>query len=208
MKLRPCTTMVRALVLLTEGTEEMEFAIAYDVLVRAGIDAQSVYVPAEGTPNTPEAGYVTAARGVKIVPDTTLAQLDDTPYDAIVVPGGAGGANILSQDKAVLSMLKSTYDANKVVGAICAGSLAPLHAGIGLGGPITSHPSVKEQLQEGTSGGASLTYSLCVRGKGGRRRQEPHHEPRPGHVVRVRARDRREAPGCRGPCEGRGAHDA
>ncbi|KAI3626696.1 protein deglycase [Malassezia furfur] len=140
--------MVRALVLLTEGTEEMEFAIAYDVLVRAGIDAQSVYVPAEGTPNTPEAGYVTAARGVKIVPDTTLAQLDDTPYDAIVVPGGAGGANILSQDKAVLSMLKSTYDANKVVGAICAGSLAPLHAGIGLGGPITSHPSVKEQLQE------------------------------------------------------------
>ncbi|KAI3625039.1 hypothetical protein CBS9595_000400 [Malassezia furfur] len=140
--------MTRALVLLAEGTEEMEFAIAYDVLVRAGVEVQSVYVPAEGTPNTPEPGYVTAARGVKIVPDTTLAQLDDTPFDAIVVPGGAGGANILSQDKTVLSMLKSAYDADKVVGAICAGSLAPLHAKIGLGGPITSHPSVKEQLHE------------------------------------------------------------
>lgn len=143
--------MTRALVLLAEGTEEMEFAIAYDVLVRAGVEVQSVYVPAEGTPNTPEPGYVTAARGVKIVPDTTLAQLDDTPFDAIVVPGGAGGANILSQDKTVLSMLKSAYDADKVVGAICAGSLAPLHAKIGLGGPITSHPSVKEQLHEGAS---------------------------------------------------------
>ncbi|WFC94773.1 protein deglycase [Malassezia brasiliensis] len=144
--------MTRALVLLAEGTEEMEFSIAYDVLVRAGVDVQSVYVPAEGMPNTPEPGYVTAARGVKIVPDTTLAQLGDAPpFDAIVVPGGVGGANILSQDKTVLSMLKSAYDADKVVGAICAGSLAPLRAQIGLGGPITSHPSVKEQLHEGAS---------------------------------------------------------
>lgn len=141
--------MTQALVFLTEGTEEMEFSIAYDVLVRAGIKVQSVYVPAEGQPNSPEAGYATAARGVKIVPDTTLAQLGDASYDALVVPGGAGGANVLSKDKTVLKMLKDAYDAKKVVGAICAGSLAPLNAGIGLKGPITSHPSVKEQLQDG-----------------------------------------------------------
>ncbi|WFC99459.1 protein deglycase [Malassezia yamatoensis] len=140
--------MVQAIVLLAEGTEEMEFAISYDVLVRAGIEVKSVYVPAEGKPNTPEQGFVTAARGVKIVPDTTLAQISNELVDVVVVPGGVGGAKILAQDRSVLQYLKQMFDAKRLVAAICAGSLAPLHAGIGLHGKITSHPSVKDQLKD------------------------------------------------------------
>lgn len=178
--------MTHALVFLTEGTEEMEFSIAYDVLVRGGIKATSVYVPGEGQPNTPASGYVTAARGVKIVPDTTLAQLGDTAYDALVVPGGAGGANVLSKDATVLKMLKEAYDAKKLVGAICAGSLAPLHAGIGLQGPITSHPSVKDQLDKGTfSIFLSYSPSVRLRRKGGRRCRQPGYEPWSWNVVPI-----------------------
>ncbi|WFD43546.1 protein deglycase [Malassezia psittaci] len=140
--------MVQAIVLLAEGTEEMEFAISYDVLVRAGIEVKSVYVPAEGKTNTPEQGYVTAARGVKIVPDTTLAQINNELVDVVVVPGGVGGAKILAQDQSVLAYLKQMFDAKKLVAAICAGSLAPLHAGIGFNDKITSHPSVKDQLKD------------------------------------------------------------
>ena len=42
---------------------------------------------------------------------------------------------------------------------ICAGSLAAKTSGIALGKPITSHPSVKAELEKGTSALANLATS-------------------------------------------------
>ncbi|WFD34680.1 protein deglycase [Malassezia cuniculi] len=140
-----------AAVFLAEGTEEMEFAIAYDVLVRGGINVTSVYVPASSAPPSPESGVVRASRGVRIAPDTTLEEivrkdlLDS--FDAYVVPGGVGGAATISGNEIVLDALRRAHGSGKVVGAICAGSLAVLQAGIGRGEALTSHPSVADQLR-------------------------------------------------------------
>lgn len=153
--------MTKALVFLAEGTEEMEFSIAYDVLVRGGVDVKSVYVPAAGAADAPPNGLVKASRGVQIGPDITLAQLvqagDVGSYDALIVPGGVGGAQTIGKDETVLKMLSDAYQGKRLVGAICAGSLAALHAKIGLKGPITSHPSVADQLSKGAYEKEKLT---------------------------------------------------
>ncbi|SHO79485.1 Uncharacterized protein MSYG_3834 [Malassezia sympodialis ATCC 42132] len=138
-----------AILFLAEGTEEMEFSITYDILVRGGIQARSVYVPAEGAPASPPNGMVTASRGVKLGVDTTLADLEKqglNEVDALIVPGGVGGANTISKNPGVLRLLKEAYDQGKIIGMICAGSLAALEAKIGLNDAITSHPSVKDKL--------------------------------------------------------------
>ena len=67
--------MSKAVVFLTQGTEEMEFTITYDVLVRGGVNVTSVFVPESGKPAAPINGLVVASRGVKLGADTTLQAL-------------------------------------------------------------------------------------------------------------------------------------
>ena len=65
-----------------------------------------------------------------------------------MIPGGAKGAETLSQSKDVQALLKKFHDDGKFVGAICAGSLAIKTAGLVVGGQITSHPSVAKEFGE------------------------------------------------------------
>ncbi|CAE6464104.1 unnamed protein product [Rhizoctonia solani] len=144
----------RALIFLANGTEEMEFTITYDTLVRAGISCTSAFVPdKEGWPTqTSEGeGYVaTCSRGVRITADTGLQSVQNDQYqdyDVVVVPGGAKGAETISTNSECLKIIRWQHEAGKLVAMICAGSLAALRADI-LESAITSHPSVKDQLSE------------------------------------------------------------
>ncbi|KAJ1725022.1 Protein deglycase DJ-1zDJ-1 [Coemansia erecta] len=136
----------KAIVFVANGTEEMEATITIDVLRRAGIQVLVLSVEADSGP-------VTCSRNVRIVPDATLG--DDSAkiatYDCVVVPGGAQGADTLSQNDQVKSILAEFHAQNKVVAAICAGSLAIKSAGIQGKVPqplrLTSHPSVRDQLE-------------------------------------------------------------
>ncbi|CDS00729.1 uncharacterized protein SPSC_05036 [Sporisorium scitamineum] len=147
--------MVSALILIAEGTEESEYTIIYDVLARASIAVSSALVGSSSTSSTPEtphsAAYVTCSRGVKIVPDLRLPDLArgrGLEYDAIVVPGGARGAEVIGENPDVQALLAAAYGKGRVVAAICAGSLAVKRAGVGRDARITSHPSVKGELDK------------------------------------------------------------
>ncbi|KAJ2009524.1 hypothetical protein GGI04_000373 [Coemansia thaxteri] len=138
-------TQKKALVLVANGSEEMEAVTVIDVLRRAGIHVLVLAAEPSATP-------VVCSRGVRLVPDAYLG--DDAAkigsYDAVVVPGGVEGAASLSQNAQVRSMLADFYAQRKLVAAICAGSLAIKTAGIQakVSQPLrlTSHPSVKDQL--------------------------------------------------------------
>ncbi|KAJ2862186.1 hypothetical protein GGI22_002258 [Coemansia erecta] len=138
----------KAIVFVANGTEEMEAVITIDVLRRAGVQVLTLAVETESGP-------VTCSRGVKIVPDAYLG--DDVPkigtYDAAIVPGGAQGAATIAQNAQVRSILADFYAQHKIVAAICAGSLAIKTAGIQDKSQkplhITSHPSVREELEGG-----------------------------------------------------------
>ncbi|KAL0579011.1 hypothetical protein V5O48_003006 [Marasmius crinis-equi] len=121
--------MPSALIFIADGTEEMELlddsTITYDTLVRAGIETQSVFVP------EPK--------------DSISAGLDK--FDVLVIPGGAKGAETISQDSQVQALVRAYLAQNKLVGMICAGSLAALTSNLPKQ-PLTSHPGVKSELVE------------------------------------------------------------
>ncbi|KIP03548.1 hypothetical protein PHLGIDRAFT_94627 [Phlebiopsis gigantea 11061_1 CR5-6] len=143
--------MPKALILLADGTEEMEFTITYDTLVRAGVSCASAYVPAEGDTdggfsNPPAAR---GSRGINILPDMYFSPQECTPdhFDLLVIPGGAKGAETISSSSPVQHLVREFLNEGKFVGMICAGSLAAKTSGLPKQ-PLTSHPSVKSHLED------------------------------------------------------------
>ncbi|KAI0065262.1 DJ-1 [Artomyces pyxidatus] len=137
--------MPSALILIAHGTEESEFTVTYDTLVRAGVNCTSALILSS---NDKESRWAACSRGVRIVPDISESQLANTiDYDALVIPGGAVGAETMSRSPLVLRLVSEFYDAGKVVGMICAGSLTAHSAKLPRQ-PLTSHPSVKEILEK------------------------------------------------------------
>ncbi|KIK95550.1 hypothetical protein PAXRUDRAFT_140459 [Paxillus rubicundulus Ve08.2h10] len=138
----------KALILVADGTEEMEFTITYDTLVRAGVECTSANVHNGGSPygsvGTSPA-LVVCSRGVKILPDTTLQPLEAGPdrYDALVIPGGLKGAEALSQSTEVQTLVRQYHEGGKIVALIC--TLAAKTAGLGHQ-PVTSHPVIQNEL--------------------------------------------------------------
>ncbi|KAF8501829.1 class I glutamine amidotransferase-like protein [Gautieria morchelliformis] len=183
--------MPRALIFIASGTEEMEFTITYDVLVRGGVSCASALVkaPKQARADIP---WVKCSRGVRIVADKDLDDIELTElFDLVVVPGGAEGAKTISQDGRVQRMLQNHYQQGKLVAMICAGSVAAKTAKIGLGSALTSHPSVKADLEQDykysddsvvrsenliTSRGPGTTFPFALKLvealQGGERRQE------------------------------------
>ena len=59
---------------------------------------------------------------MSILPDTSLEEAQmNSPYDAVILPGGLKGSELLSQDHLVGQILKQHEKEGKIVAAICAG---------------------------------------------------------------------------------------
>ncbi|KAJ7688735.1 DJ-1 [Mycena rosella] len=139
--------MPSAVILLADGTEEMEFTITYDTLVRAGVTCCAAYVPDPEDAGAAQRTYVTGSRGMRIVYDAPLdaQNFSPTEYDALIVPGGAKGADTMSKNAGVQELVQKFLAEGKIVGMTCAGSLTALTAKIPRQ-PLTSHSSVKSHL--------------------------------------------------------------
>ncbi|EKM57044.1 uncharacterized protein PHACADRAFT_160579 [Phanerochaete carnosa HHB-10118-sp] len=143
--------MAKACILIADGTEEMEFTITYDTLVRAGVSCASAYVPsgADNDASFTSPPFARGSRGINILPDMFFSPQDCTPdkFDLLVIPGGAKGAETISTSSPVQHLVRRFLDEGKFVGMICAGSLAAKTSGLAKQ-PITSHPSVKSELEK------------------------------------------------------------
>ena len=128
-----------ALVLVAPGTEEMEAVISIDVLRRGGIDVTVAGV--DGT------DPIRCSRGVVITPDVALDGVDDD-FDIVVLPGGGEGAQRLALSARVGDILRRQEQSGRLVGAICAAPIALEAHGVFEGRQLTSHPSVKEVLED------------------------------------------------------------
>lgn len=128
--------MIKVLIPLAEGVEEMEAVIAIDVLRRAGFTVVTAGL---------QAGPLTASRGVRLLPDTTLDAVRALDFDALVLPGGKGVA-LLKQDARVLDAVRALHAAGRWVCAVCAAPLVVQEAGILVGRRVTCFPGVAAQL--------------------------------------------------------------
>ncbi len=132
---------IKILVPIAKGTEEMEFAIIADMLRRAGAE---VVIAGDKE-------IVVCSRGIKILPDVLIDDLDmDENWDAIFIPGGLGGTENLTKNSFFIDILEKHIKENRYFGAICA---APMifsdHKFIAKNAEITSHPSVKDKILYG-----------------------------------------------------------
>lgn len=103
--------MVRVLVPLADGFEEMEGIIIIDVLRRAQIDVVVAGLDKK---------EIVASRKTKHIADYLLDEVMDWDFDAIVLPGGAEGAKRLANDERIKKLLLKQAEKNKLIGAICA----------------------------------------------------------------------------------------
>lgn len=130
--------MIRVLIPLAQGCEELEAITLADLMVRAGFD-----VTTAGLDKQP----VRASRGMTLVPDTDLDTALRQDYDLIVLPGGLPGADHLDNDPRLRQRLIDMAAADKYVAAICAAPKALAHAGLLSGRRATAYPGTLEKLE-------------------------------------------------------------
>ncbi len=123
--------MSRVLIPLAEGCEELEAVTLIDLLRRAEIEVVTAGL---------EAGIVTASRGTRLQPDTTLDAVAGETFDMIVLPGGLPGADHLDSDPRIQKMLREQVEHDRPVAAICAAPKALANTGLLDGRQATCYP--------------------------------------------------------------------
>jgi protein DJ-1 len=96
-------------------------------------------------------------RNIRIIPDRPSLlslghQTAHQNYDILILPGGGPGAKTFCDTPAVLEMIHEFQKAGKWVATICAATTALVAAQKQFGGEkrrVTSHPSVKKEVEEG-----------------------------------------------------------
>lgn len=124
--------MIRVLVPLADGCEDLEAVTITDLLVRAGAEVVRAGL---------KPGEVVAGRGTRFVVDTTLESVKNDTFDMIALPGGMPGADHLAESPILRDMIKNQFENGRWVAAICAAPRALAAAGILEGRTVTSFPA-------------------------------------------------------------------
>ena len=130
-------TMKKVLIPLAPGFEEIETITVVDILRRSG--ARVIIAGLN-------AGVIKGSRGVKVLPDKLLNDVNVDQLDLIVLPGGQPGTENLKKDERIITLLNKMNKRNKIIGAICAAPLILEDNGLLDNIKRTCHPSVRQFL--------------------------------------------------------------
>lgn len=130
--------MASALLVIADGSEEMEAVITYDLLVRAGIDV---------TLSSIASLQIKASRGLTLTADSTLESVRSQQFDVIICPGGLPGAQNLQDSHLLSDMLCKQHKRGAYIAAICAApALVFAHHGLLDHVKATGYPSTEELI--------------------------------------------------------------
>ena len=141
-----------AVLLLATGFEEIEAISIVDTLRRAGVEVTIAGL---------QAGAIEGAHGIKVVPDTTIGEIEIKKFDAVILPGGNPGYVNLGKDQRVLDAVKTAFELGKIVAAICAAPAVLAKAGILKGKKATIYPGMESTL----TGAKHINERVVVDGK-------------------------------------------
>lgn len=102
------------LVPIANGSEEIEAVTVIDTLIRAN------YQVVVASANFDSSCQITGSRGIALQADCPLVNVADDEFDAIVLPGGVGGAECFRDSTLLIEMLKQHRYDGKWLAAICA----------------------------------------------------------------------------------------
>lgn len=126
-----------ALIILTEGFEEIEAITPIDLLRRANI---SVTIASQSN-----SLLVKGRNDIPVQAAITLESALDSAYDIIILPGGPGSKN-LRNDPSIIKAIKKQAANNKAIAAICAAPTVLLQADLLNDIPYTAHFSTQDEL--------------------------------------------------------------
>lgn len=129
--------MVKAVLLLAPGFEEIEAMCVVDTLRRAG-----VIVMLAGL----HEGPVEGGHGVKVIPDCGIDEIVAEDVDAVILPGGYPGYVNLGADARVRELVRQAFAAGKIVAAICGAPVILGRLGIVKGKRATIFPGKEADL--------------------------------------------------------------
>jgi 4-methyl-5(b-hydroxyethyl)-thiazole monophosphate biosynthesis len=127
-----------AMVLVADGSEEIETITPADVLVRAGVSVLLIGV------NGLEP---TGSRGLPLRADRLIGAMRGSLADALVIPGGDRGARHIAESHAARQLIAHHAQAGRILAAICATPalvLGPM--GLLAGKHATGYPSTKSDF--------------------------------------------------------------
>ena len=121
-------------IFIFEGAEELDWVGPWEVLAawRDGWpdDSVSVFTLAQRD------GVVTAAKGLRVLPDHTWESAPD--FDVLVFPGGKGTRPQVT-DESILGWIRRHAARGTLMTSVCTGSLVYAAAGLLDNGPATTH---------------------------------------------------------------------
>lgn len=130
-------TGLRACMLAAEGVEDLEYYVTLMRLQEEGVRVDTVALSMDSFPGK---------NGLVVVPDITIDQAADVPYDVVVLPGG-WAPDKLRRSKPVLDLIRNRYAEGAVVAAICHGPWLLISAGLVEGRRATGSLGIKDDLE-------------------------------------------------------------
>ncbi len=139
---RPLKGM-RVALLAADGSHQDEIEQTQHALRDLGAEVRII---------APEAGSLRTMRdgepGDFVSVDATLAQADPADFDALVIPGGPLGCDRLRTIGRALEFVREFDSQAKLIAAIGHGPSVLLSAGLLPDRKLTSHPALKEDIQQ------------------------------------------------------------
>lgn len=114
--------MEKYMIILTDTFEEVEALTQVDFLRRADIKIDMISITGKL--------QVTSNRGITVIADDLIENINLKEYVGIIIPGGLPAAFDIRDDKRVLDIVKKFNDEKKLISAICAGPSVLASAGI------------------------------------------------------------------------------
>ena len=128
---------MKILMPLADGFEEIEGLGVVSILRGAKIDVDMVGIVGN---------VITSGRGVRIIMDKSLRDVDVRNYDGIVIPGGTRGCINLGKSEKVKSLINEFYDQGKLVAGICAAPKVLADAGVLETKKATIYPGMERDI--------------------------------------------------------------
>jgi protease I len=132
----------RVAILATQGVEQVELTEPRKALEQAGAKTELI---------SPKEDKIKAWNrkewGEEIKVDVNLKSANPDDYDALMLPGGVMNPDNLRQDPQAVEFVKSFFEAQKPVAAICHAPWMLVEAGVVRGRKLTAWPSLKTDIR-------------------------------------------------------------
>jgi protease I len=132
-----------ALFIAQRGTEEVEFTEPKQAVEDAGASIDVV---------SDQTGEVQTVNndldpGETFEVEKTFSEISPDNYDALIVPGGAVGADQLRANDSAVSLVREFFEASKPIGVICHGPWTLVEADVVENRTLTSFPSLQTDIR-------------------------------------------------------------